>query len=265
MVSFRDLGLSSYEEKVYRALLSVGTATAEDLSEESDVPIGRIYDVLNGLESRDLVHCNQEAHPRVYTPVDSDTAIDRLLRDRKQDIEVERTRYENVAAELRSQVGSQPPVDGRFWETKTRDTEAEFIHSQIERFSAATDEILIVGNSILVDQFLNAEDAVQKWIESVQNNTIRIQILLSEDLADNEEQLFKLLNGSEKIAMSVETRMHPSVTANFDLIDQDELYLYVTDPFAHPGPLGTVCIYESDFIEDLKSEFTKYWREAKKT
>ncbi|MFC4990506.1 TrmB family transcriptional regulator [Saliphagus infecundisoli] len=261
MVSLRDLGLSSYEERVYRALLNVRTATAEELSNESGVPMGRIYDVLNGLESRDFVHCNPESHPRVYSPIDSEMAIDRLLRNRKRDLEIERTRYENVAAELHSQLGNQPPTDGRFWETRSHDTEIEFVHAQIERFSDATDEVLIVGDSVLAHQFLNVTEPLQSWLDSLENGSIDVQILLSEGLSGEGEQLLELLRDTDQTT-PVETRIHSAVTANFDLIDQRDLYLYVTDPFARSRPLGTIHINENILIEELKDEFTRYWREA---
>ncbi|AGB38837.1 TrmB family transcriptional regulator [Natronococcus occultus] len=259
MVSFRDLGLSSYEERVYRALLTERTATAEELSAESDVPMGRIYDVLNGLESRDLVHCNPESHPRVYSPIDAEMAIDRLLRDRKRDLEAERTRYENVAAELRSQLGSQPPTDGRFWETRSHDSEIEFVTAQIERFSDATDEVLIVGDSVIVHQFLAVLEPLERWLESVANGSIRVRILLSEQVSNGGDQLLQSLRAT---GQSVETRLHPSVTANFDLIDGRDLYLYVTDPFARSRPLGTIHVTEDVLVDELTDEFTAYWQEA---
>ena len=46
MASLRDLGLSEYEARVYRTLLDTGPTTAKELSRESEVPMGRIYDVL---------------------------------------------------------------------------------------------------------------------------------------------------------------------------------------------------------------------------
>ncbi|WP_449289492.1 DUF7436 family protein [Natronococcus jeotgali] len=72
----------------------------------------------------------------------------------------------------------------------------------------------------------------------------------------------RLLRETHQATTSVETRIHPSVTANFDLIDQRELYLYVTDPFARSRPLGTIHVNESTLVEELKGEFTTYWQEA---
>lgn len=55
MTELAELGLSSYEEKVYRTLLVTDVVTATELSDISGVPKGRIYDVLNSLTARKLI------------------------------------------------------------------------------------------------------------------------------------------------------------------------------------------------------------------
>ncbi len=47
--------LNIYEAKIWTALLSKGVATAGELSEISDVPRSRAYDVLEGLEKRGFI------------------------------------------------------------------------------------------------------------------------------------------------------------------------------------------------------------------
>jgi len=69
MESLRDLGLSSYEDRAYRGLLGLG-GTAADVTAESDVPKGRIYDALGGLESRGLVRVQSDREPKRYAPVE---------------------------------------------------------------------------------------------------------------------------------------------------------------------------------------------------
>lgn len=49
------LGLTKYESLAYEALIRLGKATASEISRESGVPYGRIYDTLNSLVSRGLV------------------------------------------------------------------------------------------------------------------------------------------------------------------------------------------------------------------
>ena len=47
--------LNIYEAKIWTALLSKGIATAGELSDISDVPRSRTYDVLESLEKRGFV------------------------------------------------------------------------------------------------------------------------------------------------------------------------------------------------------------------
>ena len=74
MASLRDLGLSEYEERAYRSLLETGPTTAKELSRTSDVPMGRIYDVLNSLETHNLVRSQAASRPKKYVAVSDSTA-----------------------------------------------------------------------------------------------------------------------------------------------------------------------------------------------
>ena len=51
----RNLGLNSYEAKIWTALLSRGTSTTTELSDMSNVPRSRSYDVLESLEKKGFV------------------------------------------------------------------------------------------------------------------------------------------------------------------------------------------------------------------
>ena len=74
MASLRDLGLSEYEARVYRALLDTGPTTAKELSRASEVPMGRIYDVLASIETHGLVRAQTASRPKKYVAVEPDTA-----------------------------------------------------------------------------------------------------------------------------------------------------------------------------------------------
>ncbi len=49
------LGLNKYEALAYEALVRLGKTVASEISRESNVPYGRIYDTLNSLASKGLV------------------------------------------------------------------------------------------------------------------------------------------------------------------------------------------------------------------
>src|SRR3989338_7750745 len=51
----KDFGLNSYESKLWVALLSRGVSTAGELSDISNVPRSRAYDVLESLEKKGFI------------------------------------------------------------------------------------------------------------------------------------------------------------------------------------------------------------------
>ena len=100
MASLRDLGLSEYEARAYRSLLKTGPTTAKELSRVSDVPMGRIYDVLNSIEQYNLVRSQSASRPKKYVAVEPDTALDRRLADKKRELEGYHDTYESIDDEL---------------------------------------------------------------------------------------------------------------------------------------------------------------------
>ena len=145
MTSLRDLGLSSYEEKAYRGLLTLRSGTAEEISEASDVPMGRIYDVLSSLESQNVIRRQPDRHPRTYVAVEPDRAVDRLLTARRRDLHRQQTQYETVAAEVLTELETIAPVEGHFWPaTVGQDEIAELL---ADRLDAATNNLVITATT----------------------------------------------------------------------------------------------------------------------
>lgn len=79
----KTLGLNSYQRKLWTSLLSNGTSTAGELSEISDVPRSRTYDVLESLADLGLVRI-QTGKPMKYIPVDPEEALERLKKKHKK-------------------------------------------------------------------------------------------------------------------------------------------------------------------------------------
>ncbi|MFB6216216.1 MAG: TrmB family transcriptional regulator [Candidatus Aenigmatarchaeota archaeon] len=82
----KTLGLNSYQRKLWTALLSNGTSTAGELSEISDVPRSRTYDVLESLEDLGLVKI-QTGKPMKYMAVEPEEALERLKKKHKEEYE----------------------------------------------------------------------------------------------------------------------------------------------------------------------------------
>jgi sugar-specific transcriptional regulator TrmB len=74
------LGFSDKDARIYLALLEKGSATAQELSEYTDIPRGTVYSILSNLTQRELISCYEHiGEVRRYFP-GSPESILRMLR-----------------------------------------------------------------------------------------------------------------------------------------------------------------------------------------
>jgi sugar-specific transcriptional regulator TrmB len=90
-----DLGLTSYEIRVYVSLLGSGSMTAADISKRSGVPYSKIYEVLNSLEDKGWLE-SDSSRPQNFYPKSPSTAL-----------EATRTMYDNRFRESQSSIISE--------------------------------------------------------------------------------------------------------------------------------------------------------------
>ena len=65
--ALRELGLTAYETETYLGLLRSGALTASEVSEQSNVPYSKIYEVLNALEKKGWIEI-EHGRPSKYFP-----------------------------------------------------------------------------------------------------------------------------------------------------------------------------------------------------
>lgn len=68
LTHFKELGLNSYDAKVYLSLLKRSPATGYEISKESGIPQARAYDTLKSLKTR-LIVVTSGSNPVTYIPV----------------------------------------------------------------------------------------------------------------------------------------------------------------------------------------------------
>ncbi|MFW5984460.1 MAG: TrmB family transcriptional regulator, partial [Halobacteria archaeon] len=181
MATLNDLGLSDYEARVYRALLSAGSATAKELSLTSDVPMGRVYDVLGSLENNSLVRSQAASRPKKYVAVEPETALERLVDEKKRELRGEMERYEDVADDLTRKLETTEPVEERFWTAAVGPDES--IELLLERLEAARDSVsMVVGDlSPQIDPDDVGEEVLDRLVDSVEDGAT-VHILVSSEL-----------------------------------------------------------------------------------
>lgn len=100
----RRLGLSAYEAKVFIGLQALGTGSASEVAEVTDVPRSQVYGAAERLEERGLLDV-QEGTPTMYRPVPIEQARDALY-DRLE------ARVEPAFDYLTEVAGSHADADG---------------------------------------------------------------------------------------------------------------------------------------------------------
>ncbi|MBD3318584.1 hypothetical protein GF342_01610 [Candidatus Woesearchaeota archaeon] len=84
----RDLGINSYEAKLWTALLSRGVATAGELSDIANVPRSRSYDVLESLERKGFI-VMKLGKPIQYIAVSPQEVIERVKGKIREDAQAQ--------------------------------------------------------------------------------------------------------------------------------------------------------------------------------
>ena len=262
MASLRDLGLSEYEARAYRALLNTGPTTAKELSRASDVPMGRIYDVLNSIEQYNLVRSQTASRPKKYVAVEPATALDRLLEDKKRELEEKAEQYEEIVDDLADELDAADPVEEQFWTAAVGgDETADLL---VERLSAADERIVVAASdqSSLFDLTAIGDLVAEQLAEAIERG-VEIRVLMTPGLVDSlPESVGERHRETLSPSPHYEVRVSEDVTGTFNLIDDVEVCIQVPHPLAADETFAMIDLKDPEFAADVQAEFRPRWEDA---
>ncbi|MEZ5336327.1 MAG: helix-turn-helix domain-containing protein [Methanolobus sp.] len=164
--ALRDLGLTKYEASAYATLLKEGISGAQELSRKSDIPVGKIYEVLSNLNNMGLVEF-QRSRPRKYRAVKPTIALNNLYAKKEEDTKHELENFKLKVAELEtkfSDIAQPDHTELQFWSTLVGEddiikniknmldeTEKEILHVKTGRIA----HILHDGKNVLTLKHLS--------------------------------------------------------------------------------------------------------------
>lgn len=263
MASLRDLGLSEYEARAYRALLQTGPTTAKDLSAHSEVPMGRIYDVLTNLERHDLVRSQGASHPTKYAPVEPETGLDRLLDERKRALHERAQQYEDTVDELRDDLDDQTTAsETRFWTAAVGPEES--IELLVERLATADEQITMVsGNLSPHVDVSDVSERIGEELDAALNRDVSVSMLVSPtvmtalptDIRDSYLTAFRDHN-------DFEIRINDDVEGTFNLIDQQEVCVEVPNPLEAGETFALIDLKDREFAADAQAVVEPQWEQS---
>ena len=262
MASLRDLGLSEYEARAYRALLRTGPTTAKDLSRASEVPMGRVYDVLNSLEQHNLVRSQAASRPKKYAAVEPDAALDRLLEEKKRELETQAEQYEGVVDDLSTELDAGEPVDGQFWTAAVGAEDATDL--LLERIAAAERRMVVVAGAPATGFDLGTiGERVTDELEAALDRGVEIRVLLSPATVDAlPRSVGRRYTADLSDMEGFEVRTIAGVDGTFSVFDGIEVCIEVPHPLSADEPFAMIDVKDEEFATSVKDQFEPQWGEA---
>jgi sugar-specific transcriptional regulator TrmB len=261
MASLRDLGLSEYEERAYRALLNTGPTTAKELSRASDVPMGRIYDVLNSIEQYNLVRSQTASRPKKYIAVEPDTALDRLLEDKKRELHEQAEQYEQIVDELGAELEAADPVEEQFWTATVG--EAESLDLLLERIAAADDRVvMLAAERAPAFDVGEVGGQVTDALAEALDRGVTVQVLMSPALVEALPRAVGRRYTEDLQSRPEWTVKTGDVSGNVTLVDDAEVLVQVPNPLDPEEPFALIDLKDPEFAADAEAAFRPAWEAA---
>ncbi len=262
MDSLRDLGVSSYEDRAYRALLGLGSGTAADVADESGVPKGRVYDALGGLESRRLVRVQADREPKRYAPVEPETAVERLVDARRSELERRIETYETGKEALIDGLADAEAADEDFWTAAVGAEDS--LELLFERIDAAEESIVIVASDVSEQFDVDREGpALLDRLLAAIRRDVDVSVLLSPSVFADARAAVDDDRAALTIAQApFELRVTEGVSGTFYVLDGDEVCLEVADPLSPDRLLAMLDLRDRGFASRVADGFAEAWRNA---
>lgn len=241
----KDFGLNSYESKLWIALLSRGVSTAGELSDISNVPRSRAYDVLESLEKKGFIIV-KVGKPIKYLAVPPAEVVERV----KKKVAEEADQRSKVLTELK---------DSDVVE------ELNTLHSEGVKLVDPTDRSGAFRGRAKVHEHL---------VTMVKNAKSSVTIMLSKEGADRKYELLaapikKLVKAGVKVQVSVAPNTNKETVDNFSklvtvtkhnsqarfcIVDNKEVLLFLTDDKkVHPSYDSAVWVEAPHFVNYFAS------------
>ncbi len=252
----RDVGLNSYEAKLWLALLAKGVAAAGELSDMAGVPRSRSYDVLESLEKKGFIMM-KVGKPIKYIAVQPDHVMD-AVRKRIVDEAEQQERFlskieqspliDELKGIYKSGVSEIDPLDltGSLKGRKA-------LYNHIERLIKSAEKSILISTT--ASGIIRKKDALKKELRKAKDRKIKIKISAN-ITADIKQQIGELAAVAE-IRQSV-------MPARFVVVDgKDVVMMPLDDDAVNPASDMGIWVRSEFFADSFEKIFEAAWQNLK--
>lgn len=252
----KNIGLNSYESKLWLALLAKGVASAGELSDMANVPRSRSYDVLESLEKKGFI-IMKIGKPIKYIAVEPDHVIDNVRKRIVEDA--------NLQEAILSKIGEGPLIGELKSVYKSGISEIDpldltgsikgrkNLYYHIERMiKNAERSVMILTTS---EGIVRKKDALKNTIRKAKERKVKIKIM-----ADVPDEIKPQL---EELAKLAELR-GTIISARFCVVDGKEVVLMpMDDKLTNPAIDVGIWVKSKFFAATFEKMFDAAWQVAK--
>jgi sugar-specific transcriptional regulator TrmB len=249
--------LNLYEVKVWTALLSRGTSTAGELSNISDVPRSRTYDILESLEKKGFI-LMKLGKPIKFVALKPEEVIERVKKNLVKYAKERTERLENLKDdEVLGELNSLFTKGIKFVEPSDlsgslRGRQNLYNHLDMMLRDAEKTVTIVTTREGMNRKF----EAIMPTLEKLKKRGVKIRIA-----APIDESNVKIAKEFKKVA---EVRDVDKLKARFIIIDSNQImFMLLDDEKFHPNYDVGIWVNTDYFAAALEQMFELAWKEMK--
>lgn len=243
MEKLKALGLNKYETEAYLTLLKMGKTTAYRLSENSEVPFGRVYEILESLENKGLVTLESK-DPKKYEAVNPEIGLRALLNEKGKEWKEEKEELEDFIDSLEYKEKEVEEV--KFVKSK------EVYYKKLEQLvKNAKEEILSVVGGLGAAESTRAEEYERKFVEG--GGSVKMMVTVTQE---NRQRVKRAQD------IGIDLKDSPFEGIRLHVVDEEKTLIAVNKP-SMIFERAALIVEDEDFSRSVKRMFNSVWEKQK--
>ena len=249
--------LNLYEVKVWTALLSRGTSTAGELSNISDVPRSRTYDILESLEKKGFI-VMKLGKPIKFVALKPEEVVERVKKNLVKEAQEKTKRLETLKSdEVLEELNTIFTQGIKFVEPTDLSGSLkgrQNLYNHLDMMIRNAEKSIVI---VTTKEGLNRKfEALMPSLEKLRKRGVKVRIAAP---VDNNN--IKVARELKKVA---EVKNLEKIKARFTIIDSNQImFMLLDDEKFHPNYDTGVWINTEFFASALEQLFDLAWKDMK--
>jgi len=250
--------LNLYEVKVWTALLSRGTSTAGELSNISDVPRSRTYDILETLEKKGFI-IMKIGKPIKFVALKPEEVIERVKKNLVKEADERSKRLDKMKNEdMITELNSLFTQGVKFVEPSDLSGSLKGRQNMYNHLDMMIREAEKTITIVTTSEGLNRKlEALMPSLEQAKKRGVKIRI--AAEITDANKMIAK------ELSQVAEVKNSSGIRARFVIVDSQQLlFMVLDDSNVHPNYDVAIWLSTEFFAIAMEQLFEVAWKEFKR-